>query len=319
MLLRGFLVSVVTVCLLAPAARAEGIDVASGGPKPPAAKKQALAALAGIAPALRVCWRGSPPARVTVDIQVDRRGRITRAAADGGGAAGQCAAGVLAVHELPATGSSWKARLRIDTAAPAEVDLHAELRKHQSRLQRCGGDARGTVGLRFLIHPDGRLSGAEIAHTSLKDDAVHRCLTTTIEKLRIAERPGGKTVSYTLEVGLGRTATSASTTTGSGADTPSPSKKGPVEGAVIQAGIDKLSERFARCYRKRSKKDARGYVMIRFTIRADGTVRNVKVRESTLDDAKVEGCVVGAGKDLRFPGEQGRDETRVFYPISFSP
>jgi TonB family protein len=318
MALRCLLVSAVTLGLLAPGAHAEGIAFAAGGPKKKAAKQQALTALSAIAPALRVCWRGSPPARVTVAIEVDRRGRITRAAAERGGAAAQCAAGILAVHEL-APGAAWTATLRIDTATPAEVDLHAELRRHQSTLQRCGGDARGTVGLRFLIHADGRLGDAEVVRSTVNDAPVHRCLTRTIETLRIAERPGGKTVSYTLEVGLGGKATTTAPAPKKGSDSPGPSKKGPVEGPVIQAGVSRLSDRFARCYRKRSDKNARGYVMIRFTIRADGTVRNVKVRKSTLGDQRVEACVVGVGKDLRFPGETGREETRVFYPISFAP
>lgn len=319
MTLRSLLVAGAALALLAPVAHAGSVGFASGGPSKKADKKRALSALDDIAPALAVCWRGSPPARVSVTVAVDRRGRITRAADKSGGPAAQCAAGILAVHELPASGAGWTATLRLDTTAPAEVDLHAELRRHQSTLQGCGGDARGTVGLRFLIHADGRLGGAEVVRSTVEDAAIHRCLTERIEKLRIAKRPGGKTVSYTLEVGLGGKANAPGSTGSQESAAPGPSKKGPVPGPVIQAGIAELSDRFAACYRKRKQKGARGYVMIRFTIRANGTVRNVKVRKSTLGEARVEACVVKVGTTLRFPGEQGRDETRVFYPISFSP
>ena len=77
--------------------------------------------------------------------------------------------------------------------------------------------------------------------------------------------------------------------------------------------------RFSACYDEvaREKPDLKGHVVLRFTIRDNGTVRNVAIRESTLNDKKVEACIVKVGESLRFPGEKGRAKTRVFYPFVF--
>ena len=77
---------------------------------------------------------------------------------------------------------------------------------------------------------------------------------------------------------------------------------------------------FSACYDRYAKANRKlaGRVVLRYTIRDDGTVRNVKIRESTLNHRGVEQCLVKVGKTLRFPSQPGRKPTRVQYPFAFS-
>jgi len=76
-------------------------------------------------------------------------------------------------------------------------------------------------------------------------------------------------------------------------------------------------KKFQRCFSRYKKRGLKGDVVIRFTVRANGTVRNVKIRKTTLKHKRVERCMVSVGKTLKFPGEVGRATTRVFYPFRF--
>ena len=57
---------------------------------------------------------------------------------------------------------------------------------------------------------------------------------------------------------------------------------------------------------------------MRFTIAPNGQVAKVKIAESGLDDAAVEGCLTGVMKTLRFPQPKGGGVVVVTYPFVFA-
>jgi hypothetical protein len=62
------------------------------------------------------------------------------------------------------------------------------------------------------------------------------------------------------------------------------------------------------------KGKGRGTVVTRFTIRPDGTTKNVVIKEA-IGDKGIEACLVGVFKSLTFPA--GDAETKVQYPAKY--
>jgi TonB family protein len=98
-------------------------------------------------------------------------------------------------------------------------------------------------------------------------------------------------------------------------------KEGPLSVEAVRDGIEARAADFRACYRKEQKKQKAlaGKVVVRFTVRGDGSVKNVKVKESTLGNAAVEACLVGIAGTLHYPAADSGQETRVIFPFSFTP
>ena len=88
---------------------------------------------------------------------------------------------------------------------------------------------------------------------------------------------------------------------------------------AIAATVKKALPSFKRCYsdRLRQKPKLGGKVVLDYTIAADGTVKDASVASTTAHDKKLEDCLVGRMRSLRFvaPGS----EERVSYPFVFTP
>jgi TonB family protein len=138
--------------------------------------------------------------------------------------------------------------------------------------------------------------------------------------IRLSTR-GGKTMSMSYQLELGKGGRDPAPQTGATGD-PSltPKKTGPLAAEAISRVMNAHKARISVCYERvaRKKRDLAGTVVLRFTIRGDGSVRNVQIKETTLGNKVVEDCIVELGKQLVFPGEAGRDVTKVWYPFAFS-
>ncbi|MCY1015852.1 AgmX/PglI C-terminal domain-containing protein [Pyxidicoccus sp. MSG2] len=86
----------------------------------------------------------------------------------------------------------------------------------------------------------------------------------------------------------------------------------------IRAVIGANRAQIRGCYETRleSAPNLRGKVVIRFVIGADGQVLESKVRESTVGDAELEGCVTARVGTFRFP-PTGGGVVIVTYPFIF--
>ncbi|HUH00822.1 MAG TPA: AgmX/PglI C-terminal domain-containing protein, partial [Kofleriaceae bacterium] len=271
---------------------------------------------------LGVCWRGKRASSVRIALKVGRGGQVSAAAHQSGGAVGQCAAGVLAVQTLP--GAGYDAVVEIPTTAGGAGARTAEtidedLARHRAALEACAGGAAGQIAIKFLIQPDGRMRDPKVMSSTLGKPAAEACMVEAIAARSVRVAPSSKALYYTLvlALGAGGSATAGGASAG-GALTPS--KDGPISSEVLSKVMNEARPKLTACYDRvaRTKKGLAGVVWLRFTIRDDGTTRNVAIKESTLGNAAVETCLVKAGQGLRFPGEKGRAKTRVFYPLSFS-
>jgi TonB family protein len=313
------------VLWLASTAAAEPVRVVDGGPAKKAARGQVVAALSRLAGDVEVCFRRAGADPVEVELAVAASGAVTRSTQRGKGAVAQCVAGVLAVQQLPPCGV-YTLVVEWSPGGDPMAAVKEELLPHRDALQRCYDQAAGRrpgrageVELGFLIRPDGRIVDAEVRRSTLADPAVEGCLVDAIQRARLAERPGGRTISFAMALSF------APGGAGAGAASPAagalqPSKDGPVSAEVLTQVMNENKARFAACYDQHARREPKlaGRVVLRYTIRGDGTVHNVQIKESTLHHEKVEACVVGVGQSLRFPGEPGRDKTRVVYPFEFS-
>jgi len=328
-------IAFVCAALAAPGTvRADGARIVSGGPAGKAAKRKVEASFERLRKRLAVCWCETKSAPVRVALTVSARGKVLSAKQKRQNAHAQCAAGVLAVNALAGTGSKYSMVVELDPAAFAAGSsgglagdvmdqIKEELKPYRAKLQSCYDrvavkepDLAGAVQLGFLIRADGRIVDPEVKSSTLGHAGVEKCLLDTLLAARVGERPGGKTISFSLALNFQGGAQSP----GIGGDASlRPQKDGPVSAAALSKVMNENKNRFSACYDKvaRKKRDLKGHVVLRFTIRDDGTVRNVKIRETTLENKQVESCIVKVGESLRFPGEKGRAKTRVFYPFVF--
>jgi outer membrane biosynthesis protein TonB len=311
-------------------AGAEPVRIVDGGPRAGAQRAEVTRSLAAAARSLGVCWRGerpgaSRPDTVMVDVSVDARGHVTAAKQATPGALAQCAAGVLAVQSLAATGSEYRLRAAFATRDQAGGSIQAALEPHRAELDQCqarAGDpaVRGQAVLRFMIHPDGRITEARLQSSELGDAKMERCLTSTIQNVRLASGLTSKVVSYSLALSFAGAAPASRAPAAPPASGLQPRKEGPLSAQAITAVMDRRKSEFSSCFATQARKNRAlaGTVVLRFTIGAEGSARNVKIRDTTINNAKVEDCIVKVGKTLRFPAESGRAPTKVFYPFEFS-
>jgi outer membrane biosynthesis protein TonB len=311
-------------------AGAESVRIVNGGPRAGAQRAEVKRSLVAAARSLGVCWRGarpgaSVPDTVLVDLSVDARGHVSAAKQATPGAPAQCAAGVLAVHSLAATGAAYRLRAAFATRDQGGRSIQSALEPHRAALDRCQARAanpaaRGQAVLRFKIHPDGRITEARIQSSELRDVKMERCLTSTIQGIRLASGLTGKAVSYSLALRFDGAAPASRAPAGSPAGRLQPRKEGPLSAQAITAVMNRRKSEFSACFSAQARKNRAlaGTVVLRFTIGDEGSPRNVKIRDTTLNNARVEACIVKVGKTLRFPAESGRAPTKVFYPFEFS-
>lgn len=74
------------------------------------------------------------------------------------------------------------------------------------------------------------------------------------------------------------------------------------------------------CYNRRLKRNPnlQGRIVIQFTIKADGTILDCKVVESSMEDRNVEQCLVRSISRWNFPGIT-EGSTEITYPFMFFP
>ena len=83
---------------------------------------------------------------------------------------------------------------------------------------------------------------------------------------------------------------------------------------AIQAGVQAGAPAFQGCL----EPGQAGTVAVRFTIRADGSVGNPSIKESTMQSAPMEQCLLEQLATLQFPAPEGGGIVMVRYPLRFS-
>ncbi len=296
----------------AGAARADVSSVKAG----PRGDARALVdtALADVERALAVCWRGTPPARVRVALTVAASGTIDARPVGKGGAA-QCAAGILAVWTLP--GGAWTGELEIVPRA-AEADLSATIQQQLlaggADIRACQAQAPGAAGaatIRMRILSDGRISDVEVA--SKLGAALDTCVARAVGKLRVEPIGRAAPLRYQLAVAF------AGGGSGGGKGGPAAPAEDPTGGAVGGALDGNAIKHVLGSVRARSAKcgdqgKTRGTVTVRWTIRPDGTTKNIVVK-TPIGDAAIERCLTDLVAGLTFP--KAAAETKVSFPFGF--
>ena len=295
------------------------VKVVKGG----ALRGGAAAALGEAERAMSVCWRGTPPATVRVAIGVDAGGVVTASALDGGATA-QCAAGVLAVWTVP--GGAWKGEVQIASRVGAGDLAGAISRQLAARgdtiraCQAAAPAAAGPVTIRMKVHPEGELT--DVVVSSKLGAALDRCVKTAVGGLRLDPLAADAPVAYQLAVTFaGKAARPGGAGAGAGAgvstvvEAGDGDAAGSVDGALtadsVQAVLRPGRAKLAACLK--AKGAGGGQVTVRFTVRADGTTKNVAIKDArgaTADEA----CVKKAIGGLTFTA--AGDETRVMLPLT---
>ena len=70
---------------------------------------------------------------------------------------------------------------------------------------------------------------------------------------------------------------------------------------------------------KREAPKLAGKVTLRWLIAPKGDVSKVEVTETTLNNKKIENCLISSIKYWRFPAPKGGGIVQVTYPIEFEP
>lgn len=91
---------------------------------------------------------------------------------------------------------------------------------------------------------------------------------------------------------------------------------------VVQRVVRQSFGRYRQCYEQGLARDGKleGRIAVQFVIGKDGAVASADAaKETTLADAAVVACVVGAVRGLSFPAPDGGGVVTVTYPIQLSP
>jgi hypothetical protein len=270
------------------------------------------AALDGAFRTMAPCFRKGG-GTVEVKLEVGADGEVTKATATGKGGAAQCAAGLLAVTAFPA-GAAWKATVAVD-ALSAEQWLNAQLGKRQGELGACQDKdpaSKGEVALQLVITKTGAITGATVAQATASK-AIAECARTAALAIKLDPLPGGADVKYRLAVTYGGGGTGAGTGGGTGGGAVAGgSSGGALASAVVQEHWAAQRGKLFACGGKLAKPST---VTVSFRIRADGTVKNVVLKDSTIGVKTVEGCVDKELRALKFPTASG--ETQVSLPVAW--
>ena len=306
------------IVLVSTTAHADDVVFTRGGPKSDQAKQTVIAAIAALRGDMAPCWRRGSPSASDVAITTGADGAVTSAAARSDGAVAQCVAGILAVAVLPKSAGAWSG---VVTVAPitsgggggGSDDVGALLGKHQPELRACqkaDANATGIVEIDLRVHPDGSISDVSVSRSL--SAALDACLVKALGKLKLDDYHG-KEVRYRL--GLSFNAGGGGGGGGSSAPpndaTPAPTKRGPLSVDQMQPVIEADRVHIDRCG---AGVKVTGDLVIRFTVRKDGTVKNLGVK-TALGDATVEACVLDRFAKLKFPS--ATDETQVQFPLHF--
>lgn len=303
------LVAAAAALAASTATAAADATIIKGGPRGDDAG--VAAALADANAAMGVCWRlESRPSAVEVKVEVMRDMTLI-ATPVGPTKANKCAAGVLGVWTLP--GGAWAGVIRFSPSAP--VDLSALIQKRflerSASIQACQSkapSAAGPVMIKMKVDPKGSLSNVEVR--SALGAAIDGCVKAAVGALTLDALPAKAPVDYALGV------TFAGKRGGATAEAPAEAPGGgTVGGALTSTQVGKvMSDHRARLLACGKQGKAKGTLVTRFTIRPDGTTKNVVIKEP-IGDAAIEACLVGVYKSLTFP--TAGEETKVSYPISF--
>jgi hypothetical protein len=223
---------------------------------------------------------------------------------------------VLAVWTVP--GGPWSGEVEV-TAGAAEQDLASVIQQgllsRSASIKSCQSKApaaAGPVGIKMKIHPDGSIT--DVAISSSLGAAIDGCVAKAVAAIRLDAIGGSGPISYQLAVAFSGKGADAGG--GAGPVAPPDPDGGSVGGGLgsdqVKGVMVKARPRLLACGKKGKGK---GVVTTRFTIRADGTTKNVVIK-TPIGDAAIEGCLVAAFKSLTFP--TSAEETKVSYPVSFN-
>lgn len=299
---------------LVPAVAGAGpASIVKGGPRTD--KPKAEAALAAAARAMGVCWRKSPPATVNVKVAISADGAVTATPTSRNPAA-QCAAGVLAVWTVP--GGAWSGEVEITTGGAVQdlsSVIQSQLLARAAPIKACQAQApaaAGPVAIKMKIHPDGSIS--DVAVSSSLGARIDTCVQQAVTALRIDAIDASGPITYQLAVAFAGKGVDGGGGGGGGVPARAP-EGGSVAGTLAVADVQQvLAPARGKLLACGKKGKGKGKVVTRFTIRADGTTKNV-VTKDAIGDQAIEDCLVGVFKSLTFPKSGG--ETKVQYPTSF--
>jgi hypothetical protein len=96
---------------------------------------------------------------------------------------------------------------------------------------------------------------------------------------------------------------------------------GALDRSLIDEVIKRNMNQIRYCYQRELTKNPAlgGKIVIKFTIAKDGTVSAASTKTTTMNNASVEGCIVGRFLRMQFPQPKGGGIVIVSYPFIFSP
>lgn len=271
-------------------------------------------ALAEANEAMAVCGRGSVrdetwSAEVKVEVHPDGTMRATPV---GGGAISACAAGIMGVWQLPPS-DGWAAVIRFTGARAVDLSalIQGRFMERSAKIKACQSkapSAAGSVTIKMKVQPSGAMTDVEV--TSSLGAALNGCVKDAVKSITLDKIPTRSPIGYALSVAFA----------GKGADSGPPPPVEAPDGGTVAGGLDVnavktvMSGARTKLQACGKKGKGKGVVTTRFTVRPDGTTKNVVIKQG-IGDAAIEACLVAAFKDLSFPSSG--DETKISYPVKF--
>ncbi|MCO4762679.1 MAG: AgmX/PglI C-terminal domain-containing protein [Myxococcales bacterium] len=174
--------------------------------------------------------------------------------------------------------------------------------------------ASGQGGATVLADPTGKTQGAGLMAAGRKKTAMNSGDAT---KRKVIKGLGkDKTAGKGVKIGM-KTRRQKVVRVGGGSGSKA---SGELPKKVIQKYIRRKMGAIKACYQKglQSNPNLSGKVQVLFLIKPSGAIAGAKVKDSSLNSSRVEGCILKNVKSWKFPRAKGGGTTKVLYPFRFT-
>jgi TonB family protein len=97
---------------------------------------------------------------------------------------------------------------------------------------------------------------------------------------------------------------------------------GSIDGAPYEKAILDRRDEFRLCYEREleaGKESLAGMISVSWVVNSTGRAQDARVVRASLEDSKVQGCILNLVRSIAFPAPAGGGTVGVTFPFKFSP
>jgi hypothetical protein len=187
------------------------------------------------------------------------------------------------------------------TAAQERKVVEGHLGEIKACLKKAGGDGPvGKVAVKYIILPTGKTEKAHPVDSTTGSPAMDECFADVFKKMSFPTGFPPQERKYPFSF--------------------APPKADLTDAQIVETVKQHVGD-IKACYEDALKEDQglKGKLTVEFTVGPDGKVLATRTVESSLKNAKLEGCILGKSKGWPFPKPKGQGNVVFPYPFDLNP